>query len=204
SPMSTISTRSSASTTVSAVSSASNATRSTAHTSISSVVGGPGRRTRFKDITIDLTTEDAIAVKEVWKQTVGLSPSNPTAASSGSPANLFYNQFYENLFAARPDLEFMFPDINRQSAAIGGVFSAALAMLENIDALDQTLDRLGRRHAYVMGIEPEHFEVLEMALFQTLRDRMREKFTPQIELTWSKIFTYMASKMIAAGGYYDD
>lgn len=90
------------------------------------------------------------------QRTIGLSPSNNAGSSLGSPANLFFSQFYQNLFALRPDLEFMFPDIQRQSAALSGIFSAALAMLDNIHALDDVLERLGRRHSYIMGVEPEH------------------------------------------------
>ncbi|KAK9478922.1 globin-like protein [Lipomyces japonicus] len=157
-------------------------------------------RPSFKDIKIELTSEDALAVKESWKETVGLSPENATTSAAGSPANLFYAQFYENLFAVRPDLEYMFPDIHRQSAALSGLFNAALAMLENINALDEIIERMGRRHAYVMGVEPEHFEFLGVIFIQTLRDRLGDRFTPQIEITWVKIYAYLASKMIAAGG----
>ncbi|KAK9328966.1 globin-like protein [Lipomyces starkeyi] len=193
--------RSSSSTTTSsrsAVSAGSDA--STTATSVAS--SAVHRRPTFKDIKIHLTPEDAIAVKESWKETIGLSPANTVATSSGSPASLFCNQFYQKLFAVRPDLEFMFPDIGRQSAAISGLFQVALAMLESIDALDDILLRMGRRHAFVMGIEPEHFELLGEVFIQTMRDRLGERFTPQIETTWVKIYSYLASKMIAAG--FDD
>ncbi|KAK7204135.1 hypothetical protein BZA70DRAFT_281565 [Myxozyma melibiosi] len=153
----------------------------------------------FHEITIELTDDDAVAVKVAYNETIGLSPSNNAGSSLGSPANLFFSQFYQNLFALRPDLEFMFPDIQRQSAALSGIFSAALAMLDNIRALDDVLERLGRRHAYIMGVEPEHFELLGVIFIQTLRDRLGSRFTPNIELTWVKIYSYLAQKMIAAG-----
>ncbi|KAK9451502.1 globin-like protein [Limtongia smithiae] len=193
----------------------SRSTASTARTSVSSASSIPGaslaaspqsRRLRFKDLKIELTAEDAIAVKETYDETLGLSQqSNGSSASGlGTPANLFYGQFYQNLFAVRPDLEFMFPDIRRQSAAISGIFTAALAMLESISALDDILQRLGRRHAYVMGIEAEHFELFGGIFIQTLRDRMGERFRPQIEITWVKIYAYLAGKMVAAGNDEDD
>ncbi|KAK9428377.1 globin-like protein [Lipomyces doorenjongii] len=198
SPSASTYTRSSSSTTTSshsAVSAGSDA--STTATSVAS--SAVHRRPTFKNIKIHLTPEDAVAVKESWKETIGLSPANTVAASSGSPASLFCNQFYQNLFAVRPDLEYMFPDIGRQSAAISGLFQAALAMLESIDALDEILLRMGRRHTFVIGIEPEHFELLGVVFIQTMRDRLGERFTPQIETSWVKIYSYLASKMIAAG-----
>ncbi|KAK9474284.1 globin-like protein [Dipodascopsis tothii] len=154
----------------------------------------------MKDIKIDLTAEDAAAVQESWQECIGLSPANPFGSNSGSPASLFCSQFYENLFAVRPDLEFMFPDIGRQSAALSGLFSAALAMLESLESLDEILERMGRRHAYVIGVDAAHFELLGVILIQTLRDRLGPKFSPQIETTWIKIYSYLAEKMIAAGG----
>ncbi|KAK9372216.1 globin-like protein [Lipomyces chichibuensis] len=196
SPSASTFTRSSSSTTTSSRSAA-GSDASTPATSVTSPA--VQRRPAFKDIKIHLTPEDAAAVKKSWKETIGLSPANAVAASSGSPASLFCNQFYQNLFAVRPDLEFMFPDIGRQSAALSGVFQAALAMLESIEALDEILLRMGRRHAFVMGIEPEHFELLGVVFIQTMRDRLGENFTPQIETTWVKIYSYLASKMIAAG-----
>ncbi|KAK9469466.1 globin-like protein [Lipomyces arxii] len=170
-------------------------------TTSSSVASAPvtQKRPGFHEINIQLTPEDAVVVKESWKETIAISPANQTTSNSGSPSNLFCNQFYQNLFAVRPDLEFMFPDVARQSAAISGLFSVALAMLESIEALDEILERMGRRHAYVMGIEAEHFELLGVIFIQTLRDRLAERFTPQIEITWIKIYSYLASKMIAAG-----
>ncbi|KAK9459622.1 globin-like protein [Lipomyces oligophaga] len=149
--------------------------------------------------TIELTADDAIAVRETYNETIGLSPLNNVSTSMGSPANLFYSQFYQNLFVLHPDLEFMFPDVQRQSAAISGIFSAALAMIDNIHVLDDLLERLGHRHAYVMGIEPEHFELVGVVFIQTLRDRLGDRFTPSVEATWVKIYTYLAGKMVDAG-----
>ncbi|KAK9368883.1 globin-like protein [Lipomyces kononenkoae] len=170
-------------------------------TSIASAVP---KRPRFKDIKIHLTPEDAQAVKKLWTEAIGQPPANNISYSSGSPASLFFNQFYQNLFALRPDMEFMFSDIGRQSAALSGIFQATLAMLENVDALDEILLRLGRRHAFVMGIEPEKFELVGVIFIQTLRDRLGESFTPQIEATWVKIYSYLSGKMIAAALDDDD
>ncbi|KAK9380719.1 globin-like protein [Kockiozyma suomiensis] len=159
----------------------------------------PNSSLSFHEITIELTEDDVAAVRETYNETIGLSPSNNAGSSLGSPANLFFSQFYQNLFALRPDLEFMFPDIQRQSAALSGIFSAALAMLDNIHALDDVLERLGRRHSYIMGVEPEHFEFVGVIFIQTLRDRLGARFAPNVEITWVKIYSYLAAKMIAAG-----
>ncbi|KAJ8098651.1 hypothetical protein POJ06DRAFT_269745 [Lipomyces tetrasporus] len=222
SPSTSTYTRSSSSTITSSVSDTS--------TTLSSVTSPLHSGLKFEDIKINLTPEDVAAVKESWKETIGLSPANSIPSSSGSPASLFYFQFYQNLFAVRPDLEYMFPDVSRQSGAISGLFQATLAMLDNVDALNEILLRMGRRHAYVMGIEPEHvssrvaksikpieqrtefgclnfnanvtflqYELVGTVFMQTLRDRLGERFTPQIEMTWAKIYSFLASKMIAAG-----
>ncbi|KAK9237526.1 globin-like protein [Lipomyces kononenkoae] len=201
SPSTSASKRSSASTTKSFSGSTISAF-SDASSTATSIASAIPKRPTFKDIKINLTAEDAQAVKKSWTETIGQPPANSISYSSGSPASLFFNQFYQNLFALRPDMEFMFSDIGRQSAALSGIFQATLAMLENVDALDEILLRLGRRHAFVMGIEPEQFELVGVVFIQTLRDRMGDCFTPQIEATWVKIYSYLASKMVAAA--FDD
>ncbi|KAK9461655.1 globin-like protein, partial [Lipomyces oligophaga] len=147
---------------------------------------------------ISLSASDAQAIRETYYEIIGEGSINDVV-SGGTLANLFYNQFYQNLFARHPDIEFMFPDVQRQSAAISGIFSSALAMIDNIHVLDEKLERLGRRHAYLMGIEQEHFELVGIVFIQTLRDRLGEQFTPGVEATWVKIYSYLAGKMVDAG-----
>ncbi|KAK9463896.1 globin-like protein [Lipomyces oligophaga] len=140
-----------------------------------------------RDITF--SAEQKRAVRETYSLICGTEES----------ANVFYSQFYQNLFGRDPELEYMFPDMHRQAAAISGIFGSALKMLNDIHVLDDKLEQLGHRHAYLMGIEPDNYSLVGEVLVDTLRDRLGDRFTDAAESAWTTIYQYLAGKMVEAG-----
>lgn len=117
----------------------------------------------------------------------------------GSFSSLFCHQFYTNLLGLDPTLESFFPSIKHQAASFAGVLQMAILHLEDLSALDDFLDSLGKRHSRVLGIEAPQFDLMGAALIKTFADRFGRKFTPLIEDVWVKLYSYLANTILENG-----
>ncbi|CDH08229.1 uncharacterized protein ZBAI_00011 [Zygosaccharomyces bailii ISA1307] len=119
--------------------------------------------------------------------------------STAFSSSLFCSQFYANLLAAEPQLVQMFPSTKHQATAFAGVLTAAINNLENLQALENYLNGLGKRHARILGIEVPHFEVMGVAFLKTLQDRFGVHCTVELEQVWSKLYSYLANSILQFG-----
>lgn len=129
----------------------------------------------------------------VVPETKGNAQSNAFASS------LFCSQFYANLLSMDPGLERMFPSIRHQAVAFAGVLTTAVKNLENLQALENYLTSLGKRHARILGIEPPHFELMGVAFLKTLQDRFGIHCTIELEEVWSRLYSYLANSILQFG-----
>ncbi|ODQ66942.1 globin-like protein [Nadsonia fulvescens var. elongata DSM 6958] len=117
---------------------------------------------------------------------------------SNSATTLFIEQFYDNLISQNPDILILFPSIRRQSVAFAGVLSLAISSLDNIEVLDDYLVRLGKRHGRIIGVDVSHFEMVGNALLDTLRDKLGDGMTIELESAWIRLYSYLANKLLDA------
>ncbi|KAK6462161.1 globin-like protein [Scheffersomyces coipomensis] len=114
-------------------------------------------------------------------------------------SSLFCRQFYGNLLSKDENLEKMFPSIKHQAIAFAGVMSMAISQLENLDAMQLYLIKLGKRHARILNIEGCHFELMGEALIQTFQERFGIHFTQELEILWIKLYLYLSNSILQFG-----
>lgn len=116
--------------------------------------------------------------------------------NSGAATSLFCTQLYQNLIFENPELISMFPTMSHQAAALSGVISMAIGMLENLSVLNDYLEKLGRRHSRLLNVERVHFEMMAAALVSTFETRFQEKFTYELEELWLRLFLFLSFKIL--------
>ena len=106
--------------------------------------------------------------------------------------------FYENLFAARPDLRPMFSGSRQRQSR---KFLQSLRMI--INSLDEpernieVLEQLGARHKGY-GVQASHYEVGGKVLIATLASLFGEDFTRETREAWQAGFGLIAAVMVQA------
>lgn len=114
-------------------------------------------------------------------------------------SSLFCRQLYANLLAMKPEIAGMFPSIHHQAVLFAGVISFAISQLERLEAIDQYLCNLGKRHLRILGIEPAMFEILGEALIDTFLERFGLRFTHELEVLWIQLYMYLANLLLQFG-----
>lgn len=114
-------------------------------------------------------------------------------------SSLFCRQLYSNLLSMDPGLEKLFPSIKHQAVAFAGVMSFTISQLENLTALNDYLENLGKRHSRILGIEPSMFELMGEAMVQTFHERFGNRFTQDLEILWIKLYLYLANSLLQFG-----
>src|SRR6185369_3330762 len=105
--------------------------------------------------------------------------------------------FYQNLFIIDPDLRHLFKgDMRVQGARLMQMLDVAVDKLTDLPALVPVLRELGQRHdAY--GVKPAHYDIVGVALMQTLEQGLGRDFTPETRTAWSMIYGLVAKTMSA-------
>ena len=106
--------------------------------------------------------------------------------------------FYQALFERAPELRTLFRDSDL--AGQGRKFMAMLGLLvdacEDYGRLGNEIRELGRGHA-AYGVEARFFPPMEEALIDTMRSNLGERFTPELEADWRKLYAIVANEMMS-------
>lgn len=154
-------------------------------------------RASVQEVTLNLTPQERALVRLTWNEMLSLS--DDSVVDRTQYKTQFCNQLYKNLLGLQPDLELVFPSIKHLANAFAGVVHLALLNLENMSAMDDYLDSLGKRHLRILGVEPEQYDMMGVALMRTFADRFGNKFTVEIEDVWIKVYAYLANTMLQNG-----
>lgn len=108
------------------------------------------------------------------------------------------NLFYERLFTLDPSLRSLFPtDMADQKKKLMTMITAAVAGLNDLNALVPVVQALGRRHlAY--RVEARHYPIVGQALLDTLATGLGPAFTPEVKDAWTVVYGVLADTMISA------
>ena len=107
--------------------------------------------------------------------------------------------FYSLLFTIAPDTKRLFQgvDMTSQGEKLMTVLATAVQGLDRLEELMPVVQDLGRRHAGY-GVELHHYDAVEQALLEMLRQMLGQAFTVELRLAWSNIYSKLASIMIDA------
>lgn len=110
--------------------------------------------------------------------------------------------FYNRMFAARPDLlDGYFSRSNQkngkqQQALAGSIAVFASHLLNNPDSLPETmLARIAHKHAS-LGIVEEQYPIVYEHLFAAIAENLGDALTPEIADAWSEVYWLMAHALI--------
>jgi hemoglobin-like flavoprotein len=103
--------------------------------------------------------------------------------------------FYDRLFELDPSLEALFPeDLTAQRPRFMKAVAAAVAGLDDLDALRPTLLDLGRQNLS-QGIQSGHYDTLGKALLWTFEQSLAEDFTPPMKEAWAALHAEVSRAM---------
>ena len=109
-------------------------------------------------------------------------------------AELFYNR----LFTLDPSVRDLFKgDMKDQGRRLMEMIAAAVAGLDDLDALVPIVQVLGVRHKDY-GVQDEHYATVAEALLWTLEQGLGDAFTPDVKEAWANVYTVIADTMAAA------
>jgi len=112
------------------------------------------------------------------------------------PTSLY---FYEALFERAPHLRKLFrEDLKGQGMRFMTTLGTILQDMETPEEGLVDYPELGKLHQ-TMGVRAADFEPMEEALMDTLRDKLGEDFTPELESAWRKAYRRFASRLIEEG-----
>ncbi|PTX97310.1 hypothetical protein DB346_20105 [Verrucomicrobia bacterium LW23] len=113
-------------------------------------------------------------------------------------ADAFAIDFYEHMFALKPELEPLFVRVEMKTMRIMLVRMIALTVqgLHNLPSITPELRMLGQRHAGY-GVREEHFDYAEAALLHALALHLGEAFIPRVRESWCEVFAIIRRSMLA-------
>ena len=112
----------------------------------------------------------------------------PIAAKA---ADLFYNR----LFEIAPETRAMFPkDLAEQKGKLMSMLGTAVTNLHKLDTILPAVKDLGSRHKGY-GVTAAHYAPVGAALLWTLKQGLKEAWTPAAQSAWTAAYTTVATVM---------
>ncbi|MET0386028.1 MAG: globin domain-containing protein [Polyangiales bacterium] len=110
-------------------------------------------------------------------------------------------EFYQQLFAAQPDLKNLFNLGNQASGAQQTALAAAVfayaANFDDAEALAPVLRRIAHKHASV-GVKPAHYPIVGRHLLAAIQTVLGSAATPELLAAWDEAYGLLAQQLIAA------
>jgi hemoglobin-like flavoprotein len=112
-------------------------------------------------------------------------------------ANEFVASFYENLFAAHPEVKLLFANSNmvEQPQKLLKALVFTIQNLRNPEALGTALQAMGARHVRYGSI-PQHYPVVGQALLLTFEQYLQDDWTPELKQAWTEAYEAIAALML--------
>lgn len=107
--------------------------------------------------------------------------------------------FYQRLFDIEPGLRALFPeDMTDQKKKLISGLKVLVYGLRNPSSILPVIDQLGRSHKRY-GVLDEHYVFVAEALMWTLEQGLAAALTDELRLAWTRLYSFVASRMIEAG-----
>lgn len=108
-------------------------------------------------------------------------------------------QFYEALFQRAPHLRSLFrEDLKGQGMRFMNTLGLILANFENPNSSAVDYAELGRLHT-TLGIRQKDFVPMEEALIETIKVRLGDQFSPELEASWRSAYKDFSHRLIQEG-----
>jgi hemoglobin-like flavoprotein/uncharacterized protein YjbI with pentapeptide repeats len=116
-------------------------------------------------------------------------------------ADEFVASFYENLFAAHPEVRPLFAntEMEKQQKKLLNALVLVVENLRNPDALGEVLNLLGTRHIGY-GAIPQHYSAVGQALLLSFEQYLQEDWTPELKKAWTDAYGAITAQMLQGMG----
>lgn len=103
--------------------------------------------------------------------------------------------FYKRLFDIAPEVRPLFSENMRdQHKKLISALRLSVAALDKLEDLVPTLKLLGAKHRSY-GVQATHYGAVGEALLWTLRQSLKNQFTPEVHDSWVAVYTLLAETM---------
>lgn len=107
-------------------------------------------------------------------------------------------RFYTRLFQMAPETRTMFKgDMGVQGRKLVDTLATVVNALNQVDAVLPAVLALGRRHR-TYGVLDDQYELVGLALVETLREMLGLAFTAELEQAWRDAYALVAAAMMEA------
>lgn len=72
---------------------------------------------------------------------------------------------------------------------------ATFKNVKHLEAIEESVEKMGERHALQYGAQIKHFPTLKKALLFALKKKLGERFNPELEAAWNEVFDDVADIM---------
>jgi hypothetical protein len=86
------------------------------------------------------------------------------------------------------------PRFKEHAVSVLTTVGTAVAGLQDLPALVPVLQDLGTKHVKY-GVEPQHYDIVGQALFETLAMGLGAAFTPEVRAAWECVYALVATTM---------
>lgn len=133
-----------------------------------------------------MTPDQIVIVNKTWRQVLSLGDE---------AAKLFYDR----LFAIDPAVKPLFTSDNlaEQRKKLMLMLGAAVAGLEDLEALVPVLQDLGRRHVGY-GVTEAQYDSVGAALLWTLEQGLGDDWNEDVSEAWAAVYALVAEVMVDA------
>lgn len=112
-------------------------------------------------------------------------------------ADEFAASFYENLFAAHPEVQPLFAETNmaKQRKLLLASLVLVVENLRKPEVLEKALKNLGAKHVGY-GTVPQHYPAVGEALLATFEQYLQQDWTPEVKQAWVDAFGAISTLML--------
>ena len=116
-------------------------------------------------------------------------------------ADKFVASFYENLFAAHPEVRPLFvnTEMEKQQKKLLNALVLVVENLRNPEVLGTVLNSLGARHVGY-GAIPQYYPAVGQALLLTFEQYLQGDWTPELKKAWTDAYGAIATQMLQETG----
>jgi nitric oxide dioxygenase len=86
-------------------------------------------------------------------------------------------------------------DIKEQAKKLMNMVTLIVTKLQKLDEIIDEVKLLAKRHGKY-GVKPEYYKIVGAALIWTLKEGLKEKWTPETEEAWIKVYGILSNAMI--------
>ena len=110
-------------------------------------------------------------------------------------------QVYNETRSLDPSIQSLFHgDLREQGRNLTAMISVAVGSLSRPERITLAVRQLGKRHA-AYGVEPRHYELVQVALLFMLEHVLAGHFTNDVRDAWIEVYRLLATTMQDACAY---